>query len=334
MPDDIKDQAGNTPTGATPPAQVIENKEAALDATDSSVEVDDFDFSVFENSVPGETVPDVQPPAVTSSAPAETVGEVKSAPAPVEPQAATPPPAPPQPQQVEATPPAPQVTPGAPQEQQVQPPQAGTTQATPPPTTAQAPATESPPDGFRQLDQAIEQSREKVIDAVAAQTYQLTQEELEAVQVEPEKAIPKLLARVHVNTVQGVVRHIAQQMPALVSALITQRDDNSKREKEFFDAWPQLDRQKHSADIIRVGQVFRQLNPNATMQDFIRHVGAQVVLANGLHIQQQKPQQTTVAPPPPQQPAFVPAGVGRTSAPAAPSAPTNPWEEMVEVMRE
>ena len=317
-PAEINDNSQNeVVTPANPETPPIKETSAQIE---DSVEVDDFDFSVIEATLDKAEQTKPVSPVTSPVAPKKVEAETGSVPAPAS-------------------------VPIAPTPQPVQP-VAATTATTPEvkPASSETKAPNETPavavestDGFTALDQAIQASREKVIDAVATGTYVLTQEELDAVQVEPEKILPKLMARVHVNAVQGVVRHIAQQMPAMVGALMQAKEQTSRLESEFFKAWPQLDKTKHGADIMKVGQVFRQLNPNATFEEFVRHVGAQVIISNGLHVQAQQPkvQQPNVpAAGVTTTPAFQPAGIGRTSTPAAPSVPKNVWEEMVEVMSE
>ena len=280
---------------------------------------DDFDYGVLDNAIeasvaeetPEPQVPVVEAPVVQT--PVQTPAEGPAVVTPV-PAAAAPASAPVDPAAVAA----PQAAPA------VETPQQAASQA-----QAPTPQAENV-DGFTALDQAIEKSREKVVDAVAQGSYQLSQEELEQISTEPEKVVPRLLARVHVNAVQGVLRHVASQMPMMVGALLQTQVENTKREETFFSRWPQLDRSKHRDDIVRVGQVYKQLNPNATVEDFIKHVGAQVVMLHGLHAQQAA---ASVQPVAPATPAYRPAGAGRTSAPAV-QTQDNPWAEFVEVMND
>lgn len=309
-----------TPPVDTTPANGTESS-APVETIDVEDNGDDFDFASIAGAVETEDLS--QPPAVMMD-PAASPPVVET-PA-TAPAGAVPAPAPASEVSAAATPTMPQV----PAEQQAAVPQAATAPTGETPQVSPSPqAVPQAPDGFTALDQAIESGRSQLIDVVAQQVYQLQAEELEAINTEPEKAIPKMLARVHVNAVQGVLRHVAQQMPAMVSGLIQAQSEYRKREDEFFTAWPQLDRTKHRDQIMKVGQVFRQLNPNATMEDFVKQVGAQVVLMNGLHVQQQN----SPPPPTPQAAAFVPAGAGRSSVPPAPPD-SNPWAEMVEMMNE
>lgn len=204
-------------------------------------------------------------------------------------------------------------------------------------TTPQAPSQQAPQateegDGFTQLDTLIEQQRPKVIEALAQQSYQLTEDELNGLQEDPGRTVPKLLARAHVNAVQGVLRHVAQQLPGMMSGMLQLREQNKQREDSFWNAWPQLDRQKHATQVTQVARVFRQINPTADMNTFVQHVGAQVMLMNGLH-RAAAPVQPQVTQP--RSAPFVPAGAGHGGVPN-PAALKQPegWEVIASMMQQ
>ena len=327
---EIETVPGDSPdNGATDPGSI-----APVEASGSNIDVpdvaDDFDDKVFSYlDEPVQSAADPAPGAVASPTQSAVTPPQGSQPGQVTPPAAAAPTVPPQqvtPQEAQPAPAAPQVT---------QQPAA----AQPPAGDQQQPgAAPEAKDPFEALDRTIQANRDATIQAVASQTYQLTPQELEAVATEPEKVLPQLMAKVHVNAVQGVLRHVSQQMPAMVSAIMQAKEQDRQREDSFFQAWPQLDRVKHRADIIRAAQVFRQLNPTASPEDFVRQVGAQVVIAHGLHQQPQAPaqnQQPAVRPQVQQvAPPFRPAGVGMGGAPAAGRPQQSFWEEFVEVMNE
>lgn len=320
----------NTPTGEPTPQAAGGSQTSDLGGDSSDP---DFDSGVFDHlnepAAPPQapaapTNPAVTPPVATGEPPANAAPPVTPQGQPATPAAQ--PVVPPQQAQPQEAPPAP----AAPQAAQP---------ATPAqPTGAQnpQPPADDTADPFARLDQAISAQRDQTIQAVASQAYQLTQQELEAVATEPEKILPVLMAKVHVNAVQGVLRHVSQQMPGMVTALMQAQQENRDREEQFFKQWPQLDKTKHMQDILRAGQVFRQMNPTATHEDFIKHVGAHVVLQHGLH------QRPPVATPPaatqprpaPVPPPFAPAGVGGAGSAAAAPAQKPFWEEFVEVMNE
>lgn len=214
-----------------------------------------------------------------------------------------------------SVPPAPQpVVPQAPTETR-QPP-AVSPQA--PAVAAAQPATASTPDMAATV-RALQEQRTQV-EAALAQHYGLTQEEADAFATDPAGALPKMAARVHINAVAAALNHVAQHLPQLVNGMLEVRQRSAEAEKTFYERWPQLDRSKHDTVVKQMAQVYRQMNPNASSDDFIRHVGAQAVVALGL-----LQPGASVAPAQPQAPArqapFVPAAI---SAPAARAGgPTN-----------
>lgn len=184
-------------------------------------------------------------------------------------------------------------------------------------------------DAFTQLDQLIEAQRPKIEDAVAKGAYQLTAEQVNGLLEDPGTTVPQLLAKVHVNAVQGVLRHVAQTLPTMLNGMLQVREINRQREDKFWQAWPELARDKHSQQVVQAAQTFRQMNPRASEDEFIRQVGAMVMVMNGLHRaqvpQQPKPQ---VAQP------FVPAGAGRAGAPPSAAAAPQGWEVFTSLMQQ
>lgn len=303
--------AGTTPESAKPSASQVDNDFVMqmFEENQQSQAGDDFASTV--------TTPDVQSqqPAVQTPP-----GEQTTAPDTSQPQ---------QTQQV-----APQQTPP-----QTQPPGAA------PNAQGSAPAQQTPAvqqtgdqpvtteDAFGALERAIEAQRPQMLELVAKNLYPLSEEDLTAVNTEPEKILPQLMARVHVNAVQGVLRHIAQQMPVVFNGLYEARERNRTMEDSFYRAWPQLDKAKHQQQIVQVGRVWRQMNPGGSTEDFVKQVGAQVVFLNGLH-QQQPPAsgQRPVTGTPARAPAFQPAGAAQTGGPAA-KQQVNGWDQIAQLMQ-
>lgn len=314
-------------TGDVAPAgSVVKESDKPSEDDTEDPNPDEMGLVDFFREQPVTAAPTEQPVTETEIQSPQGAGVVPATTSQVEPTAQPAPQvaSPPQVQPQQAAQPA-QGTQPQQQAQQV-PPQQGDTQAQP---GAQQPT--QAPDAFGELDRVIEAQRPKVIEAVAVGSYQLSQDELDGLTTEPEKVVPKLLAKVHVNAVQGVLRHVAQQMPVLLNSMLEVREINRAREETFWKQWPQLDRTKHGQQVLQVAQTFRQLNPNATPEQFVQHVGAQVVLMNNLHRQAApQPQQAQPAPAP-----FRPAGVGQGGGPIpAQAAQTGGWELITQMMQE
>lgn len=299
---------------------VLESQKPSEDDNDDGQLIDLFSGSVEQ------TPSEEAPVPVNESAPqgVEQVPAVPSQPEPVVTQ----------PVPVVASPPpvvAPQAAAPA---QGTQPQVPVATQPTPQQgTPAQAPAnTEPEVDPFTQLDRTIEAQRPKVIEAVALGTYQLSQEDLDGLSVNPEKTVPKLLAQVHVNAVQGVLRHVTQNLPGMLNSMLQVREISQQRENKFWSAWPALDKSKHAGQVMQVARVFRQMNPTATEEDFVRHVGAQVMLMNNLQRAPTAAQPVQPAAPVP----FRPAGAGQGGTQPVPAAPQQlgGWDVISQLMQQ
>jgi len=141
----------------------------------------------------------------------------------------------------------------------------------------------SPPESiFASIQQELERNAPQFEKAVAERVYALRPEEIEALQSEPEKIVPQLMARAHVNIVRNVVSTLAAQLPQVVHGLIAASKQHQTLQDKFYEAWPQLDPKKHGPDVAKMAAAYRQLNPNATFEEMVRTVGAQSVVALGL----------------------------------------------------
>lgn len=210
------------------------------------------------------------------------------------------------------------------------PPAAAPQQAAPTVPEQQAPQAQQPP-GFAEMSQQLQAAKTQVVDLLAQQSYGLSPEEADAIATDPVTVIPKMMARVHVNAVSAVLSHVAQQLPGVILGVMQQRDVNRQNEDKFFSAWPQLNRDKHGQAVASIARVYRQMNPNADSETFIKQVGAQAVVALGLLQPGGGMPSASAAAPAPRQAPFVPAAV---SAPAAAGAPTaaNPFEVLGQLM--
>lgn len=204
------------------------------------------------------------------------------------------------------------------------------------PAAAPQPAAQptlNPADSFRQLHHLIEQQQPQIEKLVADQAYQLSAEELEGIQTEPEKVLPTLMARVHMNAVKGVLRHVAQQLPAAVGAMIEAKEVNRRLEDQFYSAWPQLDRNADDSTVRTMAAMYRRMNPQATLDDMIRVVGAQAVVAlgkQGAPARARSPQAQPAAQPRRAVP-FVPAAPASAAPPQARAQPGE-WERLAQIM--
>lgn len=205
----------------------------------------------------------------------------------------------------------------------VQEPTPAETPAEPTPTP-EAPVAQAQPT-IEELQKTFRESREEAVNLLATQHYALDEETAEALAADASTVIPKLMARVQMDAVQVSLSHMAANLPRMVEQALKMRETDNSAEEKFFEAWPQLDRTKHTVTVQKLGAAYRQMNPTATLDEFIQHVGASTMVAHKI-----SPEPVTPVTPEPAaaQPAkpFKPAGSSPPSGSPAPQ--TNPFAKM------
>lgn len=172
--------------------------------------------------------------------------------------------------------------------------------ATPPPATAkpaQEPPKEQPkaapaeastpgraePDNSPQgLVKQLEQHRSAVLDALAAERFKLSPEEISAIDTDAVGAIPHVMARVYYEAMQSTLLHIQNMVPQVVANMIKVQKQNDEVETAFYGQFKALDRAKHHGDVMQFAQMLRGSNPQITQADLFAMVGAAVMAKNNL----------------------------------------------------
>jgi hypothetical protein len=129
-----------------------------------------------------------------------------------------------------------------------------------------------------------------------AERYKLTEEDATALQVEPEKVLPRLAASVHAAIYQDVLQRIYAEAPALVQHTLQERDSVRQAEEAFYGRWQDL--RAHRAEVEKFAPIWRQMYPQATLEQAIEGIGATVSAMLGV-VQSQVAQAPPPPPPPP-----------------------------------
>lgn len=104
-------------------------------------------------------------------------------------------------------------------------------------------------------------------------TYQLTDEEANAVQTEPETVLPKMAAQLQVRITESVYQGINTILPQLMQQFTVQQTAEQQQKEAFFSVNPDLNDPKYESAVLTVGQMFRQVNPKASPEEAIREIG-------------------------------------------------------------
>jgi hypothetical protein len=193
-------------------------------------------------------------------------------------------------------------------------------------------------DTFAQLRQQIEEKKSEIEGSVATQLYSLSDEERDLLVTEPEKVLPQMAARVHLNAVTAVLTQISQRLPAMVLTLMEVQKAHVQAEDQFWNQFPTLNRQTDANTVMTLMKTYRQANPNATQEEAIKQVGAMAVVALGKHLQPNQQQQAPASQPVvrqvPARTAFQPAGNGQAVPSQAKPQYASEWDRTLAGLQE
>lgn len=232
-------------------------------------------------------------------------------------EASVPPPVPPQAQ--------PQATP-APS------PQAATSQ--PPPSAQAEGAASLDPANPAAIAQALRDNEQAAIDHIAQTMFQLSREDVEALETNAVDVIPKLLARAVVRSQQMFLESMSRSVPAMMGRQVEALRRNAAGQNKFMARWPQL--REHSELVNRLAITYRQMNPRASLDQMVEELGPIALMTAKLPLQPPGQPQNPVAQPgpaaangvrPPQPSPFVPAMGGPGQSPNV-GAEVPAWEAM------
>lgn len=277
------------PTGTT--NSTPEEEANPNDVVDDTQSDDDLGINFFENFADDDgeaAAPSEESDEVVGSGdgdPAASSGgedQTAAPPAPSDPAQAAP-----QVQAEKGEAPAQQQTPQVPSAQEQTPEQkAAAQQQTPAQQTQdqqQAPTqpvgNEVPGDMLSQVRAAVDQNRQVYTDLLADKVYGLSEDDAKTLFEAPEKVLPQLAAKVHLEVVQNVLGTLAQVLPAQIAAVQQAQVTNKSLLDDFWNSHPTLDRQADHAAVMQLAQLYRAQNPNASFEEFKQVVGAQAMVA-------------------------------------------------------
>lgn len=252
---------GAASSGVTPPgssvAPGVEPPPGSPGSTvsDSPASDPSMDFmSIFESPgpvFPGSETPAVTPPAATPTAAPPVAPAPEATPAAVQPPAAAP---------------------AGPGDGGQQP--AG---ATPSQPSGQSPALD--PYDPAGLAIAVQQNEQATVDHVASTLFQLSNEDVQALETDIVGTIPKLMARAFVKTQVNQLMQLARIIPEMVRRSSENLRTHTQNEDAFYTKWPQINRQTHGDLVRRYGITYRSMNPQATKEQMMEDLGPLVMMA-------------------------------------------------------
>jgi len=242
---------GDTGSGAGSDTSFVqpaasEDVSTASDSTESDVNWDEIHNQLDADDLGGEEGDLVVEPSVEPTpTPAPAAAPAPATPAPVEPapQPVVPAPAPAPAPAAPAPAPAPEV----------------------PDTPTNAPTAEQ--------YQAWRAGREEVL---ATQLYAINDDDAAALLTEPEKILPRMAARMHMEVLEHAMQAIQASMPMILAdhTQATQRETSAR--SLFSSVNPDLNDPRLEPAIIQLGTVYRKMNSQASPEEAARAIGALV----------------------------------------------------------
>lgn len=185
-----------------------------------------------------------------------------------------------------------QPQPQTPQTPQTQQPDALTQQAAepgqPPVQPAQAPEAQAP-----QVDPQVAETARKAAETAYMQQlekmYSFDDDTAVRLQTEPEKVLPTLAARLHMDVMRTVMAQVQGILPQTIAQQTTHAKRVAEAENMFFSKWPDL--KSHADKVLQIGAMYRQVNPKASAEDAIAQIGQMTYAALGMALPQGQSQQ-------------------------------------------
>lgn len=187
-------------------------------------------------------------------------------------------------------------------------------------------------------------ARRKQLEEELAKTYAIDPDDVDALRLSPEEVLPKLAARVTVDTYERVLETLVSQLPSFVQHVMESNSQQRSLEEEFYSANPGLaeyaktnGREQVDQLAAQIAVMLRAQNPGISKEELIVKVGRSAETMLGL---QSRVPQEGVPPQPGTEETVVEEVVSRPFVPARGvsaaqqqqrAKPTNPFESLNEL---
>jgi len=175
--------------------------------------------------------------------------------------------------------------------------------------------------------EALDANRDMVLAHLAQTKFALSDADIKDLDTDVTTAVPKLLARVFLESQVSMQKFLAQAVPGMVQKYNKVTSANDGAEKKFFERHKALDMNnpQHRATTVRIASMYRQANPGIPLDQLIDEVGPMVMASLRINSGGQPQPQAAVPRGAPRAPAFTPAVNGGGGLSPTPE-PGNPWE--------
>jgi hypothetical protein len=161
---------------------------------------------------------------------------------------------------------------------------------TAPPQTAQVPTVQQTPTGQQEamplpslaepgrLAEHLTANEAAITEHLAANAFQLSQADKEAIETDVVGFIPTLLARMYLKSQINMMRQMDRIIPAVTQRFTEVNTRNKANEDKFYSRWPDINAAQHGELVMRLARTYRQMNPNAKLDQMIEELGPIVMM--------------------------------------------------------
>jgi len=160
-------------------------------------------------------------------------------------------------------------------------------------------------------------------------SQRLTPEEVEELRMEPEKVLPKFVARTYLDVYEAMIEDVQSRIPHVVGQMQVQQMQAAAAEQAFYSAWPSLAKPEYRDVVTRTVIAYRQLNPQASFDQVVQEAGTMASVALRLPVAGTPAKAEDPPAEEPQRPAMSPAAPSARGAPPKAKS-SNPFVLMAE----
>jgi hypothetical protein len=152
----------------------------------------------------------------------------------------------------------------------------------PEPTPTPAPVTPPPPPPPAPTAEEVTRQaaeRRRQFEDQLVQRYALSEDDATSIIAEPEKTLPKLLAKAHMSVVEDTMQWVQANFGRMVEGVTRQQTVIQESVSKFYKEFPELVGDDKGPTVARILQGVRAANPNATTEQVIREGGIAALVA-------------------------------------------------------
>lgn len=126
---------------------------------------------------------------------------------------------------------------------------------------------------------ALQANEAQAIEHLASTVFKLSSEEIEELETNTAVAVPKLFAKAFVKSQHNMLMQIGRLVPNMVMRQGSVTKRNAENEGKFYSRWPDIKSDAHGELVKRYAVTYRQMHPEATLEQMIEDVGPMVMMS-------------------------------------------------------